>query len=222
MAVNGDGAGHVAAAAAQLDVPVIQISTDYVFDGAAQGSHAEHDTPNPLSVYGASKLAGERAVAATTSRHLILRTSWVYSPFGANFVRTILDRARTQQEFAVVADQWGSPTSGLDLADGILHAARRLRAPYPPYGVFHLAGTGAVSRSDQARYILEVSLRSGGPYAVVHDATASGSGRAPRPPNSSLYSGAFAALYGWAMPDWQTSTKVVVERLVAAAQAVRR
>jgi dTDP-4-dehydrorhamnose reductase len=219
--VNADGAGHVAAAAARLGVPVIQISTDYVFDGTAGRAYVESDAPSPLSVYGVSKLAGEQAVADANPQHLILRTAWVYSPFGDNFVRTILERAGNERELAIVADQWGSPTSGLDLADGILHAATRLHEGQGPHGTFHLAGTGSINRSGQARYILAVSLRSGGPYATVRDVAATPvPGRASRPANSSLSSAAFATAFGWTMPDWQVSTQAVVERLVTKVPVV--
>jgi dTDP-4-dehydrorhamnose reductase len=219
--VNAEGAGHVSAAAARLGVPVIQISTDYVFDGTAGRPYVESDAPNPLSVYGTHKLLGEYAVAVANPRHLILRTAWIYSPFGSNFLHTILERARDEPELAIVADQWGSPTSGLDLADGILLAVARLYRGQGPHGTFHLAGTGSTNRSGQARHILEASRRAGGPYATVRDVAATHvPGRATRPANSSLSSAAFAAAFGWTMPDWQVSTEAVVERLAAKA-AVR-
>ncbi|HXV30897.1 MAG TPA: dTDP-4-dehydrorhamnose reductase, partial [Sinorhizobium sp.] len=158
FAVNAVGAGAVAEAGARLGVPVIHISTDYVFDGTRQGDHAEDDAPAPLSVYGASKLAGEKAVAAANPRHLILRTGWVYSPFGKNFVKTMLQLAMDRDEIAVVADQWGNPSSALDIADAVLDASIALiqsrQGPVP--GIYHLAGTGTVSRADLARHVLSV------------------------------------------------------------------
>jgi dTDP-4-dehydrorhamnose reductase len=121
--INATGAGAVAEAATRLGVPVIHLSTDYVFDGKKQGRYRETDTPAPLNVYGASKLAGEIAVAAANPRHLILRTSWVYSPFGTNFVKTMLQLASAREEIAVVADQRGNPSSALDIAAAV--SARR-------------------------------------------------------------------------------------------------
>ncbi|TIU32042.1 MAG: dTDP-4-dehydrorhamnose reductase, partial [Mesorhizobium sp.] len=114
FAVNAVGAGKVAQAASRLGVPVIHLSTDYVFDGTKDAAYVETDATAPRSVYGASKLAGEQAVASANPHHLILRTAWVYSPFGKNFVKTMLRLAADRDEIAVVADQWGNPTSALD------------------------------------------------------------------------------------------------------------
>ncbi len=155
---------------------MIHLSTDYVFGGGAgEGERPwrEEDEPAPRSVYGASKLAGEKAVAEANPRHLILRTAWVYSPFGANFVKTMLRLAQTRDEIGVVADQWGNPTSALDLADGIIHAAGVLHAKddASPYGTYHLAGTGATNWSGFARHILDTSRLHGGPYAVIRSST---------------------------------------------------
>ena len=107
-AINAVGAGAVAEAAAKLGVPVIHLSTDYVFDGRSERPYTEGDLPAPQSVYGATKLAGEKAVAEANPHHLILRTAWVYSPFGKNFVKTMLRLAAERDEIAVVADQWGN------------------------------------------------------------------------------------------------------------------
>ncbi|WP_027997677.1 dTDP-4-dehydrorhamnose reductase [Sinorhizobium arboris] len=217
FAVNASGAGAVAEATARLGVPIIHISTDYVFDGTKQGSYAEADTPAPLSVYGASKLAGERAVAAANPRHLILRTGWLYSPFGKNFVKTILRLAEEREEIAVVADQWGNPSSAIDLADGILDISAQLKRPDmdAAFGLYHLAGTGLTCRADFARHALSVSRAEGGPFAQVRDIT-TGAFPAParRPANSSLSSAKLAQAFGRAMPVWEHSVECAVKRLV--------
>ena len=121
--VNEEGAGHVAEAAARLGVPLVHLSTDYVFDGALDRPYREDDPTAPTGAYGRSKLAGEKAVAERWKDCVILRTAWVYSPFGANFVRTMLRLNETRDEVGVVADQRGNPTSALDIAALLLDLA---------------------------------------------------------------------------------------------------
>ncbi|TJV06781.1 MAG: dTDP-4-dehydrorhamnose reductase [Mesorhizobium sp.] len=217
FAVNAAGAGKVAEAAARLGVPVIHLSTDYVFDGTKAEPYVETDATAPLGVYGASKLAGEQAVAAANPRHLILRTAWVYSPFGRNFVKTMLRLAADRDEVSVVADQWGNPTSALDIADAILHAAAMLHRnkDIAVFGTYHLAGTGETNWSGFARHILDTSLAFGGPWARVRDiATMDYPTKARRPANSRLSSAKFASAFGWKAPDWRQSTEAVVCRLL--------
>ncbi|TPN41161.1 dTDP-4-dehydrorhamnose reductase [Mesorhizobium sp. B2-3-3] len=217
FAVNATGAGKVAEAAARLGVPVIHLSTDYVFDGSAPGAYVETDATAPLGVYGASKLAGEQAVAAANPRHLILRTAWVYSPFGRNFVKTMLRLAADRDEISVVADQWGNPTCALDIADAILHAAAMLRRDnsFTAFGIYHLAGTDEINWSDFARHILDTSRVFGGPWARVRDiATMDYPTKARRPANSRLSSAKFASTFGWNAPDWRQSADKVVRRLL--------
>ena len=213
FAINAVGAGKVAEATARLGIPIIHLSTDYVFDGTAERPYVETDPTAPCSVYGASKLAGEQAVAAANPRHLILRTAWVYSPFGKNFVKTMLRLARDRDEIAVVADQWGNPTSALDIADAILRAAARIDGDgsFGEFGTYHLAGTGETNWSGFARHILDTSRVFGGPYAEVRDiATADYPTKVRRPPNSQLSSAKFAAAFGRATPKWRESVERVV------------
>ncbi len=217
FAVNAVGAGKVAQATALLGIPIIHLSTDYVFDGTADHAYVETDQPAPGSVYGASKLAGEQAVAATNPRHLILRTAWVYSPFGKNFVKTMLRLAAGSDEIAVVADQWGNPTSALDIADAILCIAARLGGDkdFGAFGAYHLAGTGETNWSGFACHILDTSRVFGGPWARVRDiATMDYPTKARRPANSRLSSAKFASVFGWNAQDWRQSTEEVVRRLL--------
>ncbi|RTM08645.1 MAG: dTDP-4-dehydrorhamnose reductase [Hyphomicrobiales bacterium] len=221
FAVNATGAGKVAEAAARLGVPVIHLSTDYVFDGTKDGAYVETDQTAPLGVYGASKLAGEAAVAAANPSHLILRTAWAYSPFGRNFVKTMLRLAADRDEISVVADQWGNPTSALDIADAILHAAARLRddKDFTTFGIYHLAGTGETNWSGFARHILDTSKALGGPHAQVRDiATSDYPTKARRPANSRLSSAKFTGEFGWTAPGWRTSAGIVVARLGRTAE----
>src|ERR1700722_3436943 len=142
--VNGEGAGHVAEAAARLGVPLLHLSTDYVFDGGLDGAYREDDPTAPTGAYRRSKLTGEKLVAERCEDSVILRTAWVYSPFGANFVRTMLRLNERRDEVGVVADQRGNPTSALDIADALLAIAARLKDDKSPAlrGVLHMTGSG--------------------------------------------------------------------------------
>src|SRR6516164_2333791 len=150
--VNGKGPGHVAEAAADIGVPLLHLSTDYVFDGTLDRPYREEDPTGPAGAYGRSKLAGEKLVAARCEDSVILRTAWVYSPFGANFVRTMLRLNETRDEVGVVADQRGNPTSALDIADGLIAIVRRLCKEDSPElrGLFHLTGGGEATWADLA------------------------------------------------------------------------
>ena len=220
--INAVGAGAVAQAAAELGVPVIHLSTDYVFAGDGEAPYIETDATGPQGVYGRTKLDGEAAVAAANSRHIILRTAWVYSPFGKNFVRTMLRLAETRDSVSVVSDQWGNPTSALDIADGIIAVARVLKADpaFDAYGVYHLAGTGNTNWSGLARAIFASSRNHGGPFAEVTDiATADYPTKARRPLNSRLSTDKFFRVFGWRAPAWQVSADATVARLLAEAKA---
>ena len=152
FAINATGAGAVARTAARLDVPLVHVSTDYVFSGDKAEPYLESDPTGPTGVYGASKLAGEDAVRASGGDFAILRTAWVYSPFGANFVKTMLRLAESRDEVSVVDDQRGCPTSALDLADAAIAVLANLKARPDPAlrGLFHATGSGEGSWADLA------------------------------------------------------------------------
>lgn len=218
--INADAAGEVAAAAAEAGAPIIHVSTDYVFDGSARTPIDEDQPVAPLGVYGRSKLAGEEQVRAANPRHLILRTAWVISPFGRNFVKSMLAAAASRPELTVVADQQGSPTSALDLAAGILRAARQVGEGREGLlgRTFHLAGKGEASWFDLASAIMEEARNVGHPAAAVRPiATADWPTRATRPAYSVLDSRRFAEATGAAMPHWRSSLPVIVTRLAASA-----
>ncbi|MGE3843537.1 MAG: dTDP-4-dehydrorhamnose reductase [Vicinamibacterales bacterium] len=220
-AVNAAGAGKVAETAAALSVPVIHLSTDYVFAGDGGRPYDEQDRPEPQSVYGRTKLAGEVAVASENPRHVILRTAWVYSPFGKNFVKTMLFLAADRGVVRVVADQFGNPTSALDIADAILAIAPKLvgEAPASRFGVFHLAGTGSTHWAGLAARVFDTSRALGGPWARVEAiTTVDYPTRARRPANSRLSTDHLRDVFGWQAPDWRVSCDAVVRRLVGAAE----
>ena len=217
--INGAGPGLVAAAARRMGAPVIHISTDYVFDGTLDRPYDEHDAPAPVGAYGRSKLAGEIAVAAANPEHVILRTAWVYSPFGANFVKTMLRLGQTRDEVRVVADQRGGPTSALDIADAVLLIAHRmLAAPGPEkYGVFHMTGGGEASWAEFAQAVFaEAQALGRPPVNVIPISTAEYPTPARRPANSRLDGARLKRDYGIAPPDWRESLPPVVARLLAA------
>ncbi|HEU0098286.1 MAG TPA: dTDP-4-dehydrorhamnose reductase [Allosphingosinicella sp.] len=219
--INAAAAGEVAAAARRAGARVVQVSTDYVFDGTGQGAYAESAATCPLGVYGRSKLEGEQRVAEAAPDHVILRTAWVYSANGRNFVRTMLGAAARRDELNVVADQRGSPTAAGDLADGILAlaAAWRERPRLGLGGVYHLAGAGEASWFDFATAIFEEAARHGLPTAAVKPIrTADWPTRAARPANSVLDSGRFAADFGYRAPPWRRSTAAVVAELARRSE----
>lgn len=219
MAINGEGAGAVAAAANRLRAPVIQISTDYVFSGDLGRAYAETDTVGPLSAYGRSKRAGELAALTRNADSVVLRTAWAYSPFGRNFAKTMLKLAEDRDQVSVVADQFGAPTSAMDLADGVLAVARNLLARPDDRelrGVFHMTAAGRASWAEFAEAIFQASQAAGGPYATVKPiTTADYPTPARRPANSQLDCAKLLRLHGVALPDWRRSAAMVVERLVA-------
>ena len=219
MRVNGEGAGLVAEEARRLGAPIIQISTDYVFDGAGDRPYREDDPTAPLGAYGRSKLAGEAAVAAANPRAAILRTAWVYSPFGANFVKTMLRLGETREEVRVVADQIGCPTSAHDIADAIFAVGlRMLSAPGPEdYGVFHLTGAGQASWAEFAQAIFSEAQAFGRkPMKVTPITTAEYPTPARRPANSRLDGARLARVYGVSPPPWRESLTPVIARLLEA------
>ena len=219
--INAVGAEAAARAAARLGIPIIQLSTDYVFGGRLDRAYREDDPTGPLGVYGDSKLKGERAVAAATGNHVILRTAWVYGPFGRNFARTMLELARQRATISVVSDQWGTPTNALDLADGIIAIARNLldRPSAPELrGIFHITGGGDTNWAGFATAILAASAALGGPSArVLPVVTSENPAAARRPANSRLDNSRLARVHGVQLPPWEQSLQRCIGRLVAVS-----
>ncbi len=218
FAINAAGAGAVAAAARSLELPLIHISTDYVFDGTKTAPYVETDPTGPTGVYGASKLAGELAVMDAHPDAVIARTAWVFSPFGGNFVKTMLRLAATREEVGVVADQLGNPTSALDIADAVLAMAANLVArprEQALRGLFHMTGSGEASWADFATHIFAISGAHGGPVARVKAiATSDYPTPARRPANSRLDCSRLAQVHGVRLPDWRLSADTIVARLL--------
>lgn len=218
--LNRDGARQLAEEAARRGAPVIHISTDYVFDGRKDSPYVETDPPNPLTVYGRSKLEGEAAVASANPRHVILRTAWIHSPFGRNFVSAMLARARNGERLQVVDDRWGSPTYAPHLAETILGVARALAAGKDCdnlWGVYHAAGSGAATWRSLAQEIFQRSARLGGPSAEV-EPIASGDypTRTLRPASALLDCSKLDRLFGLRLPPWRDGVAACVQRLLAS------
>jgi dTDP-4-dehydrorhamnose reductase len=218
--VNVAGARAVAACAAGLGVPLIHLSSAYVFDGSSSAPHRESDPVNPLGAYGRSKALGEATVVATHANCVILRTSLVFSPFGRNTLTNLLARAEQREEMSVVADQRVNPTSAFDLAAGVLSVAANLvRAPHEMrlFGTFHLAGSGAAAPADFAEALFAASAARGGPSARVRRIRSDEYvTRVRRPLNALLDCRRIADVHGVALPSWEPSLRTCVERFLTA------
>jgi dTDP-4-dehydrorhamnose reductase len=214
--INAEAAGEGAEMAGKLGIAFIQLSTDYVFDGTPGRPWREDDPVAPLSAYGRTKAEGERRVLAALGNPCCVRTSWIVSPFGHNFVRTMLRLAAERDEIAVVADQRGRPTSALDLADALLDLADPAAAGEAG-GIWHIANGGDASWAELAEEIMRVSRAAGGPNAVIRPiASADYPTPAQRPANSVLDCTKARDRAGISLPDWRDAVGPIVRRLVTA------
>lgn len=204
FAINADGPRLLARLTRERGVAFVHMSTDCVFDGTKAGPYTESDTPNPLSVYGRSKLAGELAVADENPGASITRVCWVFSEHGENFVSRIIALARTQPVLRVVDDQRGPPTYAPDIARALIALARRkIGDPAGHAGLLHLAAPTLMDRAAMARAILDASRAHGGPFARVEPvSTASFAAPAQRPLNAQLSGAHATAMLGLAWTPW--------------------
>lgn len=216
---NRDGPGALAQLCRAADIPLIHISTDYVFDGAKGAPYLETDPTGPTGIYGASKLAGEQEVLGSGARVIVLRTSWVYAPAGRNFVRTMLRVGSERDRLRVVADQKGCPTTAADLADAILAIAARLRDGWQDHyaGVFHAAGSGDTTWHGLAVATFEEVARYGARLPTVEAiTTADYPTKAKRPADSRLDSGKLASVFGITLPEWRSSLAKTIDTIHTA------
>ncbi|MGO9674160.1 MAG: dTDP-4-dehydrorhamnose reductase [Methylocella sp.] len=214
-AANVTGAEVVARAAAARGLPVIHISTDYVFDGTKTGAYQETDPLAPLGVYGRTKAEGEARVREENPRHFILRTAWVYGRYGGNFLKTILQLSREREELRIVADQYGCPTATQDLAEAIFAVDRAWAHGIEAAGTYHFAGTGVTNWHGFASAIVEAQARAGGPCPTVTAiSTADYPTLARRPANSALNSDLFATVFGYRARPWQACARETVDMLL--------
>jgi dTDP-4-dehydrorhamnose reductase len=218
-AINALAPGIIAEVAARQAIPLIHYSTDYVFDGQGDQPFRETDTTAPLSVYGRSKLAGERAVQAAGGQHLILRTSWVFGKHGQNFLKTMLRLAQTREALSVVNDQIGAPTSAALLAHVPMQMLQQLQGPEDSrWGLYHLCPKGFTSWHGYACYAIGQARQAGWPIKVTEQAIAPvGSDEFPvkatRPHNSRLCTDKLQQAFGLRLPAWQDEVDQVLALL---------
>ncbi|PWW43756.1 dTDP-4-dehydrorhamnose reductase [Melaminivora alkalimesophila] len=206
--LNATTPGVLAEEAARLGAWLVHYSTDYVFDGSGERPWTEADAPAPLSVYGATKLEGERRIQASGCRHLILRTSWVYAARGGNFARTMLRLGQERERLTVIDDQWGAPTGAELLADVTAHALRHLQARPEDGGLYHCTASGATTWHAYASYVLAQARRCAPSLAlkvteIAPVPTTSFPTPARRPHNSRLDCSRLQSTFGLALPPWQ-------------------
>ncbi|MBO9356756.1 dTDP-4-dehydrorhamnose reductase [Bordetella petrii] len=219
--INGEGPGVLAAEAATIGALLIHYSTDYVFDGSKKGFYREDDSAAPQGVYGRTKLAGEQAVRALLGEHIILRTSWVFGTYGANFLKTVLRLIRERDSVAIVADQFGAPTSAALIADVTAHIVARYASRHAnrgdfPYGTYHLAAAGETSWHQYACLVAKLAREAGLPLKVQPEqiraiATSDYPLPAARPANSRLDTERLRAAFGLTLPTWQIGVQQAMQ-----------
>lgn len=214
--INAEAPAELARLTRLAGIPIIQISTDYVYEGISSRPYVETDLANPRTVYGRSKLAGEMAVRAGNPDHLVVRTAWVMSPYGQNFVKTMLKLAHTRRVLKVVADQFGSPTLAHDVADGLIAATiYRVREGRFPGALYHLAGRGRTCWAELAQHVMDTSRAVGGPWSTIeHIPGIEWPANAMRPKNSELNSDAFLRDFALQPGDWRERIQALVIELV--------
>lgn len=217
--VNAEAVGAIGEAARRLGALVVHYSTDFVFDGDKQGAYSETDEAHPLGVYGASKLAGDHALAASGADHLILRVSWNYSPVGKNFPLTILRLAASRDGIDVVADEYGAATSAALIAGATLEAIRQTLADRSKAGLYHLTASGSASRHELAQFIVGEAAGQGVSLALkpenIRPVSAASYGlKARRPSNSRLDTGKFTRTFGVELPPWQDGIRDLITTLI--------
>ncbi|MDA7965961.1 dTDP-4-dehydrorhamnose reductase [Ruegeria sp.] len=208
--VNGDAPGAMAAACAALDIPLVQISTDYVFDGSGDAPWQPDDATSPLGAYGRSKLLGEQAVMQQGGCYAILRTSWVVSPHGKNFVKTMLRLGKERDGLTIVSDQIGAPTPARDIAAACVEIARHLIQDPGKTGIYHYSGTPEINWADFAR---EIFAQTGRGCPVTDILTRDYPTPARRPLNSRLDCSATERVFGLTRPDWRQGLTSILEEL---------
>ena len=219
--INADAPAALAREAAACGALLLHYSTDYVFDGSGSAAWKEGDACAPLGAYGASKLAGERAIQQSGCAHLIFRTSWVYAARGANFARTMLRLAAARAQLNVIADQWGAPTGAELIADVSAHALAQTLAAPEKAGLYHLAAAGETNWLEYARLVLAHAAAQGANIKareVLPIATDEWPSAARRPLNSRLDTSRLRQRFGLTLPPWQQGVARAVSDMLSSAK----
>lgn len=215
--INSSAVGVIADMALSLNALFVHYSSDYVFDGIKSSPYVESDLANPLSIYGASKLYGERAIVDSGCDYLIFRTSWVFATRGSNFIKTVLRLAKERDSLRVVADQWGAPTSAELIADVTAHGIRDVLAQRAPGGLYHLSASGKTNWHEYANFILEQARQLGTElktYSAEAISTAEYPLPAKRPLNSSLDTSKLQKTFQLSLPDWRYHVQRTIAELL--------
>jgi dTDP-4-dehydrorhamnose reductase len=223
LQVNAIAPAVLAEEADAIGALLVHYSTDYVFDGTNAKAYTEADVPNPINVYGTTKWQGEKAIAAATRRHLILRTSWVLGAHGANFAKTMLRLATERTALSVVADQYGTPTSAALIADATAHLVRHYlvdghKRDAFPFGIYHLVASGDTNWCDYSRFVISEAQKLGQVFKTVPEAiraitTSEYPTPAKRPANSRMSNRKFSETFGLRLPPWQDGVEHVLKQI---------
>lgn len=210
FSINRDGVKNLAKASALLGIFMVHISTDYIFDGDSEIPYLESDPPNPISVYGKSKLEGENIMKSVLKNGVIIRTSWLYSVYGKNFLKTMIELSKRQKEIQVVADQYGSPTCGSDLADVIMEIIKK-REEIKDFEIFHYSNSGRCSWFDFASFIIS---KIGVDCKVRPISSKEYKTKAKRPRHSEFNKSKVKNFTEIVIPEWQVSAEKTIKRLI--------
>lgn len=220
MLINAAAPGTLAEEAKRIDALLVHYSTDYVFDGTRSTPYDEEDEPNPLNVYGKSKLAGEQAIVAAGCNHLILRASWIYSTRGTNFVLTMLRLARERRELSVVDDQVGSPSWAKSLALSTAEILSRIQSPASECGIYHLSAAGHATRLAFARMIIDIAKQASNAQTQWAKINPTTTANYPLPAARPLFAATSKAkierVFGVEMPTWQEQLQSFMKSLTQA------
>lgn len=223
--VNATGPMLMSRAAKASGIPIIHVSTDYVFSGEKNTPYKEEDKTNPINKYGQSKLLGEEKVKEENNNHVIIRTSWVFSPYASNFLKTIINKsAQTKDALKMADDQFNIPTSGLELAKIILQISRKIianKGDLALLGTFHVTSSGVINRLEYAEYIMEKAKQSGLPYSEIIPVKASSfNSKATRPLYSALDTSKVINSFDVEIVDWRKAIEDVINIIAAKKQKI--